>query len=99
MHHSVFYARAPIRKVQKQSRKRIEVICVKKLHTCERFLLPAGASVLQNRREDEGKDKCFSVLPVELRPSGKIDKIHNAFFMQILKLSQRRYKVVMEGFS
>lgn len=62
----------------------------------KRFSFPICASILPKRAEDGGKEKRFIVLQVELKPFGEIDKMNNAFLMQVLKW--RKYVVEMEGF-
>lgn len=64
--------------------------CIKKLQTWDRIILPVGASILQERREDEGKEKHFIVLSIESKPPSEIDKMNNVFLMQVLKSSQRK---------
>lgn len=66
------------------------MMCVKKLLTWEGIFVRAGTSTLENRREDEAKEKCLIVLQVESRPSGEIDQMNNAFLILILKYSQRK---------
>lgn len=74
-------------------------MCIKKLQTWDRIILLVGTSILQERTEDEGKEKHFIVLQVESKPPSEIDKMNNAFLMQVLKLSQRKYMGGDDGFS
>lgn len=75
MHPSVFYAKAPTGSAVAAGRG-LEAVCVKKLHIWEEILLPARASKLQSRREDEGKEKCFLALQVEWSSSGEMEVIN-----------------------
>lgn len=49
----------------------------------KRISFPICASIPPKKVEDGGKEKRFVVLQVELTLSGEIDKMNNAFLMQV----------------